>query len=292
MILKKHASLEASQARSGYLFLLPWTIGFLFFFLLPFAETVRFSFSKVAFGDAGLQLIFKGIDNYRFLFLEDAAFLSLLIGSLRNIFLITPVIVIFSLFIGLILARKFRGQTVARAVFFLPMIISSGIIIQLLKSDIFASGGMAESANLFQTDAISSILVSLGMGGRITQYITGMVAQIFDISWDSGIQIVLFIGAIQTIPASFYEAAHVEGANAWEKFWKITFPILLPFICLTVVYTVIDSFTSYQNDIMRHVYTRINANNYGLASATSLVYFLVVFVFILIIIRLFSKTNE
>ncbi|MFQ8952152.1 MAG: ABC transporter permease subunit, partial [Oscillospiraceae bacterium] len=89
-----------------------------------------------------------------------------------------------------------------------------------------------------------------------------IINSMFDLTWQSGVQILLLLSAINNIPSSFYEAAVMDGATAWEKFWKITFPTVTPTLLVSVIYTVIDGFTDYDNKVMQLLRSYYTNNNY------------------------------
>lgn len=281
---------KTRETITGLLFISPWIIGFLFLFLEPLLRSLFYSFNRITISESGFKMKFIGLENFNYALNVDADFKLALIASLRSIIADVPVIVIFSLFMALVLNQKFRGRTFARAVFFLPVIISSGIIISYLKNDIFSNSIRdGSSAFLFQSFNIVEILNYLNVPPVIYGRLIYVVNQVFDLSWKSGIQILLFIAALQTIPKSFYEASTMEGCTPWEAFWKITFPIISPMILVNIVYTIVDSFTDYNNPVMYTVYSKYNQLQFDLSSAYAWMYFICVFVIILVIIRYLSK---
>ena len=160
----------------------------------------------------------------------------------------------FSLFIAIILSQEFRGRTVARAIFALPIIVSSGVLLAVFKQDLFASS-MAQTSDvtIFQSAALEMSMLKLGLDPSLVSQLTGAVSSILDLLWKCGVQILLFIGGIKAVPAHLYEVCSVEGANAWQTFWKVTFPLVTPFILLNAVYSIIDSFTYYSNPVMQRI---------------------------------------
>lgn len=281
---------KSRETLTGLLFISPWIIGFLFLFAEPLIRSLFYSFNKITISENGFVMKFIGLGNFDYALNKDADFKLSLIASLRSIIADVPVIVIFSLFMALVLNQKFRGRTFARAVFFLPVIISSGIIISYLKNDIFSNSIRdGSSAFLFQSFNIIEILNYLNVPPVIYGRLIDLVNQVFDLSWKSGIQILLFIAALQTIPKSFYEASTMEGCTSWEAFWKITFPMISPMILVNIIYTIVDSFTDFNNPVMYTVYSKYSQLQFDLSSAYAWMYFICVFVIILVIIRYLSK---
>jgi ABC-type sugar transport system permease subunit len=179
------------------------------------------------------------------------------------------------------LNQKFRGRTLARAVFFMPAIIATGPVYKIISGDMDSTGNTqaAQFSTLFSTDLIGSLLQFLGIYGisdRMSGLISGIADNIFGIVWSSGIQILLFLGALQNIPPSAKEAAQIEGATAWEFFWKITLPYVSPFILANLIFTVIDSFTSPTNAVMERILSVKEELKFGAASAMAWGYFIII----------------
>ena len=271
-------SFAGKRAMTGRLYILPWFIGFICFFLIPFIEGVVYTLNKLAFGENGVNLSFVGTANYKKLF-SDLDFLKVLSSSLAGMFPRVLIIVFFSLFVALILRGEYKGRTLARAIFFLPVIISSGVVITVLQENIMGSGISGnETTYLFKATSFETLLEGIGLPDKLMKSFTDIINQLFDLSWKSGVQILLLLAAVNNIPRSSYEAADMEGATEWEKFWKITFPTVSPTILVTVIYTVIDSFTDYSNSVMRLIEEQLNLGYYEYSSTMALVYFVCVLV--------------
>ena len=250
---KRMSGIARRRAWTGRLFVLPFTLGFLLLFLYPSLESLRYSFSSVSFADGIFSVSWLGVDHYVFAFTRDSQFPVLLADTFKNMALQVPVILLFSLFIAMILNQKFHGRMLARAVFFLPVIVTSGIIISLLNEDIFnqtIQTGNQQSTMIFQATGLQQMLISLRIPTTVITTLTEMVSTIFDMLWRSGVQILIFLAAMQGVPTQLYEAARIEGATGWESYWKITFPMISPLIFTCLVYTIIDTFTDYSNELM------------------------------------------
>ncbi len=250
---KRMSGIARRRAWTGRLFVLPFTLGFIFLFLYPSLESLRYSFSDVSFANGIFSVSWLGVDHYVFAFTRDSQFPVLLADTFKNMALQVPVILLFSLFIAMILNQKFHGRMLARAVFFLPVIVTSGIIISLLNEDIFnqtIQTGNQQSTMIFQATGLQQMLISLRIPTTVITTLTEMVSTIFDMLWRSGVQILIFLAAMQGVPSQLYEAARIEGATGWESYWKITFPMISPLIFTCLVYTIIDTFTDYSNELM------------------------------------------
>jgi ABC-type sugar transport systems, permease components len=285
---------EQRRSWAGRLFILPWLLGFLLFFAKPLLQSVYYTFCEIKLGNKGYEIVFKGLVNYIFVFTQDPDFFRLLLPeTLKNLVYEIPIIAIFSLFIAALLNQKFRGRGFVRAIFFLPVIITSGIIIHILKQDIFASSVMqsnSQAVYMFKSSGLQDLLLQNGLDYKIVNYFTEVINRIFDLTWKSGVQILLFLAGLQTIPGALYEAADVEGSTAWESFWKITFPMVSPYIVMNIIYTIIDTFTDYGNTVMQTIYdTAIMQVRYAYSCTLSWIFLVCVFTIIGIVNALISK---
>jgi len=281
---KLSLTIEGRNALTGYLFLLPFIIGFLSFMFFPILESLIMVFNHVRIDLArnGFAMEFTGLENIKRVVMIDPEFNRMLAEEIWRMVLIVPAIIIFSLFIALILNQEFKARGFVRAVFFLPVILSSGIMIGLETNNSLLSG-MAEiikEGNLLKrsvTGVLEDILVTEGVASDFMEYIFLIVNQIYDIAMASGIQIIIFLSALQTIPPSMFEAAEIEGSTGWECFWKITFPMVSPLILVNVVYSVVDYFLRTDNRVMEKInITLMQRMEFGFATAMAWVYFLAV----------------
>ena len=194
----------------------------------------------------------------------------------------------------MVLNQKFRGRTLARAIFFLPVIIATGPVFRIISGDMDSTGnsGAEQFSTMFSADLVGELMQFLGIYGisdSMSTFIKAVADNIFGIVWNSGIQIILFLAALQNIPASAREAAQLEGATAWEYFWKITFPYVSPFILANLIFTVIDSFTNPMNSVMNRISVMRSQFDFGEASAMAWIYFAVVIAAIGIVTALMNK---
>jgi len=294
---KYSLTIVGKNAIAGYLFLLPFLIGFLSFMFLPILESLRMVFStvKIDIVKNGFAMEFIGLDNLVRVFLIDPEFNRMLLEEVWRMVLIVPAIIIFSLFVALILNQEFKARGFVRAVFFLPVILSSGVMIGLETNNSLLNS-MAEiikEGNLLKasvTRVLEDILVAEGAASDFMAYIFIIVNQIYDIAMASGIQIIIFLSALQTIPPSMFEAAEIEGATGWECFWKITFPMVSPLILVNVVYSVVDYFIRTDNLVMEKInVSLIQRLEFGFSTAMAWVYFLTVIVIIGTAVAVISK---
>lgn len=279
----------------AYFFLLPWLIGVVFVFAIPMVLSVSFAFSTVTV-DNGYSLEFIGVENFRYALFGDEKFLQYFATTIGDLLYEVPIILVYSFLVAVLLKEKFPGVTGFKFIFFLPVILSSDLFFGLLNNfgtatssslDAVmnsASSGMLESLNL------GKYLTQLGLSSDIVDMLTGPVDKVYEIVTCSGIQIFIFLAGIYSVPPDLYEAAHVEGANAWEKFWMITFPMVMPMILVNVIYTVVDTFVSESNLVMEYVYELSFKNfNFGLSSAICWIYFTVIAVILAIVFAVINK---
>jgi len=288
---KRTLSYERKKSLYGYGFIFPWIIGFILFFLRPLISIVSFSVSKINYLDIGYDLEYIGIAQYLRAFLEDPDTLRMMTQSFSDMIIDTPVIIIVSLCVAVILNKKFVGRTVARTIFFVPVIVASGIVISILKGDIMSSTMLAgqKSSVLLQVSGLRGIMMEMGLPDQVIKIITDTSNGIFDLLWKSGIQILLFLAALQTISPSLYEASAIEGATEWDNFWKIMIPMVSPMILIALVYSIVDSFTDYNNLFMRKI-TGLTTNlSIEYSSALSLIYFVFVMIFVIVVYKIVSR---
>ncbi|MDE7138929.1 MAG: sugar ABC transporter permease [Ruminococcus sp.] len=292
--MKKKIPYSKKKALYGYGFISVWLVGTVIFFLIPLFKSLLFSFSEVTVDSGKTVTEWVGADKYIKVLTEDEKYTEYLGDMLFETLWKTPLIIIFSLFIAVILNQNFRGRTLARAVFFLPVIIVTGPVYKIISDDMEMSGNndIINSSTMFSTDLIGELLEFLGVYGisdKTGDLISAVADNIFGIVWSSGIQILIFLASLQNIPRSAREAAQIEGATSWEYFWKVTFPYVSPFILVNTVFTVIDSFTSPLNTVMERISDMRNEWAFGEEAAMSWIYFVVVMLITGIIVFVLNK---
>lgn len=288
--MNKRLSLEQKRARTGYIFILPWLLGLLFFFAVPILTSLMYSFSHVTIVQGGVNTRFAGLSYYKNALFSDERFIPLLVAALKEIAIQVPIIIIFALFISAMLNAEFYGRGLVRSIFFLPLMLSSSVLLSIINSDSY-SGDVTGSSSVFMVSSFSigDILTHAGLPGGLIKYLTSVIDSIFTMTWQSGVQIILFLAALQSIPPSLKEAASVEGATAWEYFWKITVPMISPMILVNIAFTVIDTFTSYSNGVMEFVTSQAANLRYSFSSAVTWIYFVVISLILFVVVGLFSR---
>lgn len=272
---------QKRKALYGYGFISIWLIGTILWFLYPLAESLRYSFMKVSPEAGGMQGTWIGWENYSYVLTTDANYTKYLVSVLTETLWKTPLILIFSLFIAVILNQNFKGRTFARAVFFLPVIIATGPVYSIISGNISNSGTntAGQFSTLFSSDLMGELFKFLGLyniNPKLPVIAQTVADNIFGVVWNSGIQILIFLAALQNIPSSAKEAAQIEGATGWEYFWKVTLPYVSPMVLACFIFTVIDSFTSPDNAVMERLLETQSEWQYGYASAMAWIYFFIV----------------
>lgn len=289
--IKKNRGIDAIKDKYGQLFTTPWFIGIIIFFLIPMVQSIYFSFSEVTVVPGGMDISFVGLKNYKNILFEDPDYLKNLSEATTSFLYQIPVILLLSLVLALFLNQKFRGRLFFRALFFLPVIIATGTVITWLfrttDSDL-NNLGVSESytASMF---SVKDIIGWLQIDGRIAEYITRTISKIFDLIWSCGIQTVLFLAGLQSIPGTLYEASRVEGATKWEEFWFITFPMLSRVTLLVTVFTIVEQMTSTRIRMVSKTYSMMTAGTYDKTSAMLWFYFLAVGVLMGILLLVYER---
>ena len=297
---KMHVSMKTRRAVSGYLFILPWFVGFLLFYVRSLYMTVQFSFSELTVPPSGgYELDFIGLSNYITAFTGHGTFKQTLVTSLTNMVIDVPLIIFFSLFVAMLLNRKMKCRGLVRAIFFLPVLLNSEAISGTLQfaAQMMAgglSGTSAEMAEAASSGSAVNMAYFIALFGEIAlptsvlEYVVGAVGRISDIIKASGVQIVLFIAALQSIQPSMYEVAKIEGATGYETFWKVTFPMVMPHIITNTIYTIVDAFS--QSEVVNLAYTTaFTEGNYGLSSAFSVISSVITCALLALVVWFISK---
>ncbi|MCL1788657.1 MAG: sugar ABC transporter permease [Defluviitaleaceae bacterium] len=291
---RRGLSLRRREMVSGLLFISPWLVGVTFFFLLNLFQAGRYSFNEIAIEHTleggGFTLTGVGLANYRHIFLEHGSFFPTMWGSIGTMLINVPLIIFFSLMMAIILNRKFGGRGAVRAIFFLPVVMASPAIIgameQVLAMMLGGGGGVPPDMMMeqqgFSATALAMMLVQFGMPMQVVNYIIEAIAMLHNTIRASGVQILIFLAALQAIPPSMYEVAQIEGATGYETFWKVTIPMVSPLILTNVVYTIVDTYAQSPVVEMAH-HAAFTQQNFGVSAAMSMSSSLLACVVLLII---------
>ena len=239
---------------------------------------------------------FVGLEFYKEAF-ETPDFVTALLAGLQQLVLEVPAVIIFSLFIAVVLNQKMVGRAAFRAIFFVPVIIATGFMETINASDAMQnmmSGGIDDGSGSSASDIVSAMdiekmFAELGFGAEIVSSVVGLVNNIYNIINYSGVQMLIFLAGLQSISPAIYESCSIDGATAWETFWKITLPMISPMILVNTIYTIIDSFTSSKNTVMSYISSQSGqVNGQVVGTAMSWIYFLIVAVILAAIAGLLS----
>lgn len=288
---KKNRGIEQLKARYGMMFTTPWIIGIIIFFAIPLIKSVIYSFSEVSITENGVKTALLGLDNYKKVLFSDVNFTVWLKNAIISFAYSLPIILLLSLVLALLLNQKFRGRLFFRALYFLPVIIATGGVIDLvfsLTASDMSEAGVSDSfsAGMFN---VSDIIAWLNLSGEIATYVNNIISRIFDLVWNCGIQTVLFLAGLQSVPASLYEASKVEGATKWEEFWFITFPMLSRVTLLVTVFTMVELIISEKTDMVDGIYGQMRAGIYDVTSAMLWLYFIVLGAIMGVIVLLYNR---
>lgn len=298
---KKAASLDKRKARAGWVFVLPFIIGFILIYIPIVYDSIRYSFYTIkVLSGGGFELIPAGWSNYNEALFVNPDYLQTLLTGLKDMVFDIPMILIFSLFMAVLLNQKMAGRAVFRAIFFIPVILSTGIMESIESQNILSdymgeasgiddgSGGSTASEIVSAMD-VETMFQGMAVGQGLVEYVTTAINNIYDIVNRSGVQMLIFLAGLQSISPAIYESVQIDGATSWETFWKITFPMISPMILVNAVYTVIDSFTTDSNVVMKFIANEYQqANGNVISSAMAWMYFLIVLAIIGLVAAIFS----
>ena len=252
----RRLTLTQQKALTGYLFSAPFILGFVFFFLAPFLQAIAFSLNNLVIVAGGYELVYNGLENFRYALFVDADFVKVFVETLIKMVVEVPSIIFFSFFSALLLNQQFRGRLLARIIFFLPVVMTSGVILTMETGDYMSQlleQTNTSAASVLVGPLLYSFLKQLKMPREILAYVITVVEHIPQVIRASGIQILIFLAGLQSIPGTLYEASKVEGASAWQTFWMITMPMMSPIVLANVVYSIIDSFLSPANALVMYI---------------------------------------
>ena len=297
---RKIASLDKKKARAGWLFVLPFIIGFLLVYLPIICKSIYWTFCTfdVVTGDSSVAVP-VGLKNYSDALTEDPNFVQTLLTGMKELLFDVPAILIFSLFMAVLLNQKMVGRGVFRAIFFIPVILSTGIMESISGANMLGTmmegsasiDGSQQSAasEIVSVMDIEKLFYSMKIGQGLVEYVAKMINEIYDIVNRSGVQMLIFLAGLQSISPAIYEACRIDGCSAWETFWKITFPMISPMILVNGIYTIIDSFTTDSNSVMMYIQqVQKQPDGQVLSSAMAWMYFIIVMLMLAAAAGLFS----
>lgn len=267
---RRGLSMAGRRTIEAWCFLIPWLIGLCLFFIWPIFVSMRLSFSDIV-KFKGFVMEWVGLANYEYIFFFDVNFVPMFLQTVRDTLLNTPICIVFSLVIAILLNRKMVGRGFFRAAFFIPVLLGSGYVMRQMLG--MGADGMTLTTGIVVPELISDLL-----GHQLTEFLQGVLDRITVVLWKSGVQIVLFLAGLQGISTSLYEAARVDGATEWEMFWKITLPLISPVILMNLVYTIVAFFTDSTNPLVDYIFDQsFTRMEFGYSAAMGWVYFLFAF---------------
>ena len=298
---KKIASLDRRKARAGWFFVAPFLIGFILLYLPIVVESIIYSFQRIhTIQGGGFYTEWVGWANYQEALFVDPDFVSTLLKGLQSMAFDIPMIILFSLFMAVLLNQKMVGRAVFRAIFFIPVILATGLMEGIEASNILSEymesaegiedgSGQSSAADIVSAIDIQRLFANMKVGQELVEYVTVAINNIYDIVNRSGVQLLIFLAGLQSISPAIYESCQIDGATSWETFWKITFPMISPMILVNAVYTIIDSFTTQSNQVMvfiSGVYEQADGN--VISAAMSWIYFLIIILITAVIAAIVS----
>ena len=276
--------IETRNKLVGMSFISLWLIGFLVFWAFPLVFSFFMSLNHVTIQTDRLHFDFVGIDQYHRALLQDAEIPNTLLLFLAQSAIIIPVIVVFAIIMALLLNQKFAGRGIARAIFFLPVVLTSGNLINELTNQEQGTLGFLQSATVMNMVA--------NLPPTWTVAVTNVLEGFLMVLWYSGVQMLLLIAGMQSINPSTYEAAKIDGANDWASLWLITLPGIAPFIFIAIVYTIVDQFTAPFNPILEVIVRHFQTpqTGYGYATAIAWIYFAIILLIMAFVVLIFRKS--
>ena len=300
---RRGASLDKRKARAGWIFVLPFVIGFIIIYLPVLFESLSTSVTYRNKIDGKWVESFAGFDAYVKAFtgkaVEEQTFFQVLVTGVSEMILDIPMVLLFSLFMAILLNQKMAGRAAFRAIFFVPVILSTGIMDSIEASaldtymgsneGIDDGSGQNAATSIVSAMDVQRLFAGMAVGEGMVKYVTDAINNIYDIVNRSGVQMLIFLSGLQSISPAIYESVQIDGASAWETFWKITFPMISPMILVNAVYTVIDSFTM-ESSVMTFINKAAMEVEQGTAVSTAMswMYFLVVIAILGLIAAVFG----
>ncbi|MDO4608325.1 MAG: sugar ABC transporter permease [Clostridia bacterium] len=289
--LKKNRGIESLKSRYGLMFVLPWVVGLIMFFFIPIVQSLYYSFCTVVVTAEGVQTTWVGLDNYTEILKADPNYTTWLSESIGSFAYSLPIILVLSLILAMTLNQNFRGRVFFRALYFLPVIIATGKVMSFIfrTTDEDLSGMGVSSGMASSMISVEDLTGALNLSTEIATFISNAINDIFNLVWSCGIQIVLFLAGLQSIPATLYEASRVEGATKWEEFWFITFPMLSRITLLVGIFTMVELFINERSPMIEQVFGKMRSGQYDISSAMIWFYFIIACAIMGVIILAFTK---
>lgn len=281
--------LMTRRSLSGWLFVLPFLIGLIFFVVSPLYTALVLSFNEQVFNEVTqvTNIAPYGFRAYTEAFTEQADYITNLLSSGSSVLITVPSTLIFAFLMANVLNQDFHGRTFARAILFMPVITSAGIAASLLKGDTGVDASQMSSVGSQTMDLAANIQNSVG--GEMGEFIGKAFSQLTNIINGAGVPTLIFLAGLQTISPSIFESSKVEGATGWENFWKITFPMISPMILVNTVYILIENLCGMSNPMLSYLYSNNATTKTVDLMAMSWMYFLATSIVIALVAGIMSK---
>ena len=291
MNVKKRRKMSTEEKRqyAGIAFLAPWIVGVTMFFLIPLLSAIVYIFCDITFSKDGLVATFCGLDNIREVYMTRAYPIQCIASALGTTIINLIVVTLLSFFLAVLLNQKFKGRAMFRTIFAIPIVVASGMLLNVFKSDLSAASMMEEATTIFQGTGIEEILLSFGLSADIIEGFVSIVNKALDLVWRCGVQTLLFLSGMQSIPPYLNEVCDIDGATAWQKFWKVTVPLTTPYLIVNAIYTIVDSATYYSNPVMREVGWKFDALEFGYCNALSFGYCITTVILVALVYKILAK---
>lgn len=282
---KKIFNMAFKHSITGLIFVTPWILGFIIFFLYPLYQSIVFSFSKVTITAKGRNVSFSGLKNFKYFFSKDPYFIERLLEFFKGIILEVPLILVFSLTLALLLNQKIKLKGLFRTLFFLPIIVVSGPVMNMLLNEGSSTIPLIEQYGIFN-------IINNNFPGFLIEPITTLFNQLILILWYSGVPILIFFAGLQKIDIALYEASSIDGASSWISFWKIVMPAIKGMILINAIYIIVFLATSEINEVIIWIReSMLDASNrgFGIASAAAWIYSISIALLLLISYFMFGR---
>jgi ABC-type sugar transport system permease subunit len=274
----------------GLVFISPFLVGLLLFFLYPIYISLKLSFGKVD-NIIGFKISWVGIENYVRAFVLDTEFIPTFLETVRNTLIQFPLTIVLSLIIAIIVNKDIKGRALFRIAFFIPFLLGTGEVMKQLINQ-----GVDKQVLSITDGTIIPYNILNYFGGTVVTAVEGVFGTIVSVLWASGVQILLFLAGLQSISPALYEAAKIDGATEWEIFWKITIPMISPMLLLNLIYTIVDSFTNIRNPLLEYIQSHgFTKAEFHYAAALGWIYFVFIGVVVVLVFGLmkgYMHTNE
>ncbi|NLL88562.1 MAG: sugar ABC transporter permease [Firmicutes bacterium] len=277
-------TLRQKRSLAGYLWVAPFIIGFIFFFLAPMLQSFRFSVSELIFTTEGYELKYVGLQNFKYAVTVDPNFNQYFTETVLGILVNIPSVIMFSFFIASILNQEFKGRTLVRAIFFLPVILTAGVLHQLEVEDLMYLTTRDRGNIMLSTATMRDFFLDMSLPKGIIGYVIAAASNLPQLIEYSAIPILIFLAGLQSVPVHLYECAKIEGATGWETFWKITFPLISPLFLTNVIFITVYSFTAPGNNLVQYISDLTWGRGiFGVSVAMSLMYFVAIGLILLVV---------